>query len=953
MPMEAPRALPLSSPAGRRVLGWLALLTLLALLCGGARPVHALEQVALQLNFTHQFQFAGYYAAIEQGYYRDAGLEVTLIEGGDGRRAEAVVLAGQAEYGVGSSSLLLSRLAGKPVVVLAVVFQHSPSVLLMRQHGGAPDVRRLAGAPVMIGTPGEEPFAADEVSLFLKKKGVDPAGLRHVQPSYRIEDLIDGKVDALAAYSTNEPDYLDRAGFPYYQFTPRTAGIDFYGDNLFTSEHEVRRHPERVKAFRAASLRGWQYAMAHREEMAQLIHRKYSQRHDRAHLLYEAQQMELLLQPVLVELGYMNPRRWQDIADTYAAMGVLPPDATASSAYKGFLYRPAPGADLGWLYLSLGLAGSMLAVAAAFHFSNLARERRRTEEIIRQGELRFRTMFEEAPMGIALIDTLSGQFLDINPRYLAIAGRSLEHMKKSSWMEISHPDDVAGEQEQMAQLLARCVPGFRHSKRIVRPDGVVVWVDASVTAIDTARHGGPHHLCMLEDVTDKRQSEALIWQQANFDTLTQLPNRRMFHERLRQALAHGRRDTTRVAILFIDLDHFKEVNDTLGHHQGDILLIEAARRIRVGVRETDTVARLGGDEFTVILSDLDDLQQVDRIARQILDGLLAPFLLGQEQAFVSASIGITLYPDDAGNIEDLLKHADQAMYVSKGAGRNRYSYFTPALQVAAVNRMRLGADLRTALREQQLQLVYQPIVALQGGRIVKAEALLRWQHPQRGLVAPSDFLALAESSGLIVDIGDWVLRAAAAQLLHWRAEGVAIGLPGLQLCLNLSPLELQREAETPGTWLRQLTALGVPASAIVLDMREDALLGPATSAGSGMAQRLQHLREAGLQVALDDFGSGHASLTQLQQCSIDYLKIDGAMIRKLAPGSSELALCEAIISVAHKLGLQVIAEGVETVAQRALLLAIGCDLAQGYLFAPPLSIEAFDALLHAQRPLNP
>ena len=551
-------------------------------------------------------------------------------------------------------------------------------------------------------------------------------------------------------------------------------------------------------------------------------------------------------------------------------------------------------------------------------------------------------------MGIALIDTLSGQFIDINPRYLAIAGRGLEHMKRSSWMEISHPDDVAGEQEQVAQLLARRLRGFRHAKRIVRPDGAIVWVDASVTAIDTMRHGGPHHLCMLEDVTDKRQSEALIWQQANFDTLTQLPNRRMFHERLRLALAQGRRDASRVAILFIDLDHFKEVNDTLGHHQGDILLIEAARRIRVGVRETDTVARLGGDEFTVILSDLDDLQQVDRIARQILDGLLAPFVLGQEQAFVSASIGITLYPDDAANIEDLLKHADQAMYVSKGAGRNRYSYFTPALQVAAVNRMRLGADLRTALREQQLRLLYQPIVELPGGRIVKAEALLRWQHPQRGLVAPPDFLALAESSGLIVEIGDWVLQAAAAQLLRWRAAGHAIG-PNLQLCINMSPLELQREADAPGTWLRLLQGLDVPASAIVLDIREDLLL----ATGHGVAQRLQHLRDGGLQIALDDFGSGHASLTQLQQCGIDYLKIDGAFVRKLAPGASELALCEAIVTVAHKLGMRVIAEGVETAAQRALLREIGCDQAQGYLFAPPLAIEAFDALLRAQRPLHP
>ncbi|MDO8036610.1 EAL domain-containing protein [Janthinobacterium sp. SUN128] len=947
MPMKAPDAFRFVLPlAGRLAHGWRGFFLLLLCL---ATPARALEPVTLQLNFTHQFQFAGYYAAIEQGYYREAGLEVKLVEGGGGRLAEAAVLTGQAEYGVGNSTLLLSRLAGKPVVVLAVVFQHSPSVLLMRQHGGAPDVRKLVGAPVMIGAATDVALAADEVSLFLAKMGVAPQQMRHLPPSYRIEDLIDGKVDAIAAYSTNEPDYLDRAGFSYYQFTPRTAGIDFYGDNLFTSEYELRRHPERVKAFRAASLRGWQYAMAHREEMARVILAKYSQRHDRAHLLYEAQQMELLLQPVLVELGYMNPQRWQHIADTYASMGVLPRNATDSRVYKGFLYRAVPGADLGWLYLSLGLAGSLLAVSAAFHFNNLARERRRTEDTIRQGELRFRTMFEEAPMGIALIDTVSGQFLDINPRYLAISGRSLEHMKQTSWMEISHPDDVAGEQEQVAQLLARSLQGFRHAKRIVRPDGGVVWVDASVTAIATTRHGGPHHLCMLEDVTDKRQTEALIWQQANFDTLTQLPNRRMFHERLRQALAQGRRDASRVAILFIDLDHFKEVNDTLGHHQGDILLIEAARRIRVGVRETDTVARLGGDEFTVILSDLDDLQQVDRIARQILDGLLAPFLLGQEQAFVSASIGITLYPDDAGTIEDLLKQADQAMYVSKGAGRNRYSYFTPAMQVAAVNRMRMGADLRTALREQQMQLYYQPIVELHSGKLAKAEALLRWHHPQRGVVCPPDFLALAESSGLIVEIGDWVLHTAAAQLLHWRAQGHAIGLPGLQLCLNQSPLELQREVEAPGTWLRQLMALDVPASAIVLDMREDVLL----PSGNSMAPRLQHLREAGLQIALDDFGSGHASLTQLQQCGIDYLKLDGVLVRKLAPGASELVLCEAIVTMAHKLGLQVIAEGVETEEQRARLLEIGCDFAQGELFAPPLTIEAFDALLHAQRPLHP
>lgn len=330
-------------------------------------------------------------------------------------------------------------------------------------------------------------------------------------------------------------------------------------------------------------------------------------------------------------------------------------------------------AALAWLPLPVLLAGSLFSASALFHFSNLTRAHRRSRERLRQSQQRFRTMFEQAPMGIALIDTLSGQFLDINPRYLAITGRSLEQLKHSNWMAITHPDDVAGEQQQLAQLLGQQLRAFRHCKRLLRPDGAVVWVEASVAAVDTARHGRMQHLCMLEDVTAKRQSEALIWQQANFDMLTQLPNRCMFHERLRQALAQARRDQARVALMFIDLDHFKQVNDTLGHQQGDLLLVEAAQRIRACVRETDTVARLGGDEFTVIVADVGDAGQVDRIACQILDSLLAPFAL-EQPVQVSASIGITIYPEHADSIEALLRQADHAMYQAKHAGRNGMCY---------------------------------------------------------------------------------------------------------------------------------------------------------------------------------------------------------------------------------------------------------------------------------------
>jgi diguanylate cyclase (GGDEF)-like protein/PAS domain S-box-containing protein len=900
-------------------------------------PAWALEKVVLQLKHTHQFQFAGYYAALEKGYYRDAGLDVTIREGHDGNEPERAVLAGRAEYGVGSSSLLLARLAGKPLVVLGVVFQHSPYVLLVRQNNTSPDIQDIKGKRVMIGSLTDELTQADELLAYLKKEGIPVSSLIRVEHSYDPNDLVTGKVEGMSAYVTNEPDYLDRVGFQYDVYSPRAAGIDFYGDNLFTSEREIKMNPDRVRAFRAASMRGWQYAMSHPEEIADLILSKYTRRNDRQHLLFEARQLMPLVQPVLVEIGYMNPDRWRHIAEIYADLGMLPRNAN----FDGFLYNTSPTRDLAWLYRVMAVAGVLLIIGGAIHFSQLARERQRADAAIRKGEQRFRTMFEEAPMGIALIDAQTGEFKDVNPRYAEITGRDADAIKSSHWTEVTHPDDVLAESSQMAQLNAGEIAGFKTSKRLVRPDGSVVWIDMSIAAMDREGKAHTHHLCMIEDVTDKKKSEALIWQQANFDTLTQLPNRRMFHDRLEQDIIKCRREGKRAAILFIDLDHFKEVNDTLGHHQGDVLLVDAARRIRACVRQSDTVARLGGDEFTVILSELDDVQRVDAIAQHILDVLQAPFQLGPEQAFVSASIGITLYPDDAAEIDDLLKHADQAMYAAKGAGRNRFSFFTPALQVAALNRMRLTNDLRIALKAGQFRLYFQPIVHLPSNRIHKAEALIRWEHPQRGLVSPMEFIPLAEASGLIVEIGEWVFRESARWVQKWRREVD----PDFQVSVNQSPLEFQREGKGYEAWFDHMMELALPGQSFVVEITEGLLL----DANVNVQDKLLQLRDAGVQVALDDFGTGYSSLSYLKKFDIDYLKIDRSFTRNLAPESSDMALSEAIIVMAHKLDLYVIAEGVETEEQAALLREAGCDYGQGYLFARPVPGEQFDQMLHEQR----
>ena len=447
------------------------------------------------------------------------------------------------------------------------------------------------------------------------------------------------------------------------------------------------------------------------------------------------------------------------------------------------------------------------------------------------------------------------------------------------------------------------------------------------------------HVALFSDITDKVRSDELIWKQANFDLLTGLPNRRMLYDRLEQEIKKAHRYGLELALLFIDLDRFKEVNDTLGHQTGDILLVEAARRIVSCVRESDTVARLGGDEFTVILSELHDTGPVETIAQHIIGKLVDPFVLGDEVAYVSASIGVTFYPNDALDVQQLLRNADQAMYVAKNSGRNRFSYFTSSMQEAAQSRLRLLNDLRGALGADQFQLYFQPVVELATGRIVKAEALLRWQHPERGMVHPMDFIPLAEETGLIIEIGNWVFREAARWAGRWADAG------DFQVGVNESPVQFQSEGGEIDAWLEYLGDLGLSGRNMIIEITEGLLL----NADSNVTDKLIHFRDAGIQVAIDDFGTGYSSLSYLKKFDIDYLKIDRSFVRGLATDPSDMALSEAIIVMAHKLGLKVIAEGVETGEQLNLLAAAGCDYAQGYLFAKPVPPDEFEILLKTNR----
>jgi diguanylate cyclase (GGDEF)-like protein/PAS domain S-box-containing protein len=465
------------------------------------------------------------------------------------------------------------------------------------------------------------------------------------------------------------------------------------------------------------------------------------------------------------------------------------------------------------------------------------------------------------------------------------------------------------------------------------------------------------YISLSADITKQKQAEAVIWQQANHDLLTNLPNRRLLHERMDQALEKSRRDGQFLAVLHVDLDHFKEVNDTLGHALGDQMIVEVAKRISSCViADSDTVAHVGGDEFVIVLSALAaSSPRVEQVAEAILRTIAEPFGLGSETVFISASVGITLYPGDTENVAGLLKNADQAMDAAKSQGHNRFCYFTASMQRAAQTRMQLANDLRGALADHQFEVYYQPIVDLITGSMTKAEALLRWLHPERGMIMPEQFIPIAEETGLISEIGDWVFKEAAqmAKRLCSQCEfSVAGGCsrPGAtdassesclyQVTVNKSPRQFLT-GNTDKTWIDYLRANDVSCGSITIEITEGLLLDQ----NPEVMEKLLAFRDAGIQVALDDFGTGYSAMAYLKKFDIDYLKIDRSFVREMVTDASDRAIAEAIIAMAHKLGLKVVAEGVETIEQRDLLTAAGCDYGQGNFFARPMPAARLEALI--------
>jgi diguanylate cyclase (GGDEF)-like protein/PAS domain S-box-containing protein len=560
-------------------------------------------------------------------------------------------------------------------------------------------------------------------------------------------------------------------------------------------------------------------------------------------------------------------------------------------------------------------------------------ERKRVEQELRYSEQRFRSLVENSLLGICI--ERNGKPLFVNQSFAEIHGydNPTEIIQLGSLTPLYVPGDLT-RVFQSRRKRARGRTPLQYELRGVKKDGSIIWLQTQTMTVSW--NGEPAAQTTVIDVTARKSREDRLHRQANYDPLTDLPSRKLALDRLGSAIANARRRHNRVAVLFIDVDRFKSINDALGHAAGDWLLRQLAERVRSSIREEDRVARLGGDEFVVILPEVRQHADAEAVASKILGALAQPFNIDGQETYVTVSIGVAVFPDQGDDVEALIQHADTAMYVAKENGRGSVHVFTDELGERKRTRARLEAGLRDALERDELTLCYQPLIDIRSGRIVGAEALLRWFNPAYGQISPQHFVRLAEHTGLIVPIGDWVLATGCRETRRW----LDAGFDDIYLSVNVSSRQF-RDNSLINSVSRAMASNRLGPECLELEFRESLLLEDLAEVKS----TLSRLDSCGVRLAVDDFGTGHSALSYLNRVPLHALKIDRSFIIELLTDPGQSSLVDALILMAHRLKLKVIAEGVESIEQLEALRGRGCDLAQGYYLSPPLPAGEFLALL--------
>jgi diguanylate cyclase (GGDEF)-like protein/PAS domain S-box-containing protein len=1029
------------------------LLFLLAALPAGAGdyPPKSIEAVSIQLNWKHQFEFAPVYAALEKGFYREAGLAVRIREGGPEIDAVDEVTEGRSDFGIFSSALLVERSRGKPVVALAALMQHSAVGILALRSAGIGSVHDLAGKRIALSLD-----TRDELQAYFRAVGIPSGKIDIIETSdLGLDHLANGDAQALAVYVSNEPFLTRGREHEYLLFTPRAAGIDLFGDVLFTTEAQAEAHPRRVERFRRATLKGLEYALAHPEEIADLILAHYNtQRKSRDHLLFEAGQIRELTRLDVVEPGYMNPGRWAHAAEVYAGLGKMP----AGFKLDGFVYDPHPHTDYRWLTWLLAGTVLLLGVLSVTAWQSRRYNRRLEIEIQERGAAEER---ERAARNLlqSVLDAIPSRVFwkDRDSRYLgcnarcaldagldspeAIVGRTDRELAWADRAESFRADDLKimetgqarinyestapmadgrlihvnatkmplrgghGEiiglvgayrditdyklVEHKLRLLAsvfenahegiiitdsqativdvnqafirltgysrnevigntpRLLKSGHHSEDFYatlwrdlrerghwrgeiwnrRKDGALYAELLDISAVHSLDGTVSHYVGIFSDITLLKEHQLQLEQMAHYDALTQLPNRVLLASRLEAALIEARKSDGMLAVAYLDLDGFKPVNDTLGHEAGDQLLMAVAERLKGCIKGRDTVARLGGDEFVILLAGLHSTEGCCRAMDRIIAVLCEPYRIRDEDIRISASIGVSLYPLDNSDPDTLMRHADQAMYTAKQSGRNRYHVFNPEHDRRQQDHMELLSRIEAALGRREFVLHYQPKIDMRRNIVTGAEALIRWQHPELGLLPPSEFLPVIENRDFAVHLGRWVLLEAIGQLEAWWDSGLPI-----KISINISARHLQDDSFVEDIRKALAAHPGVPPTAVELEVLETMALEDMAR----VSRVIRECRDLGVQFALDDFGTGYSSLTYFRRLPLDTLKIDQSFVKDMLMDSEDHAIVEGVIALAHAFNRRVVAEGVESIQHGQILMQLGCDHGQGYGIARPM-----------------